>query len=97
MPLFTYKCPKCNFIIDTIHKDSVEGIKCPNCFIGKMTRTINFVPNVIIGSSFNSDDIGKVLKEKNEYLKKKNESYSEDHQSLMKKTQKKVDKLLKGK
>ena len=97
MPSYTFKCPKCSYSETDILsiKDFQNFVKfCPSCHIS-LQQIIKSIPNVVVGSSFNGNDVGKVLKEKNEFLKEKNKAYSDQHRSLMEKTQKKVDKLLK--
>lgn len=99
MPSFTFKCPKCSYKESSILQSSEAADMmirfCSVCKDVQMYRIITNIPNVVVESSWNAKDLGTVLKEKNESLKQKNTAYSDEHQSLMDKTNKKVEQLLK--
>lgn len=83
MPIFDFKCPKCNTLRENVFVRSqreAEHMACRVCG----TPLIKMIPLVHskVGISVDARDPGKVTKEKNEQLKKKHAGYKHEERHL---------------
>lgn len=96
MPLYDYKCAKCdNIEVDFFVKRSSDpGPDCVHC--GEpMKRLAASTIHTKIGASVDSKDVGKRIKQKNEQLKKKWSGYQRDDQNLRREITKMTDEKMK--
>ena len=96
MPVYNYRCISCPVVLKNYFKKRFDdpGPNCPQC----LTPMEQLAPSSIhtkIGSSIDSRDVGKRVKQKNEQLKKKWSGYERDEQNLRKEITKRTEEKTK--
>lgn len=98
MPLYDYKCPTCNKVVELflpVQKLDVPQ-KCRECR-GVMERLISSSMHVKVGAVIDGRPRGQVIQEKNERLKKMHAGYSYEQESLRSKMEKEAQKRIQDK